>query len=251
MSSKLHIDRNEGDWFADWFNSPFYHKLYSNRDLNEADFFIGNLVKHLNLTDQSVIWDLACGKGRHSIKMNALGYQVVGTDLSENSIAEANKFSNETLDFFVHDMRTPFRINYFNAVFNLFTSIGYFDNELDNYKVFENVYQALKPNGVFVIDFLNGHKVSSCLVSKDVIKRDETEFKISKKIENNRVIKRIEFEAEGKLNYFEEKVFLYDLNMFNKFAHKCGFKLVEKFGDYSLNAFDENTSDRLIMIFKK
>jgi SAM-dependent methyltransferase len=183
--------------------------------------------------------------------MNALGYKVVGTDLSENSITAANKFSNDKLDFFVHDMRTPFRINYFNAVFNLFTSIGYFDNELDNYKVFENVYQALKPNGVFVIDFLNGYKVSSCLVSNDVIIRDKTEFKISKKIENNRVIKRIEFEADGKLNYFEEKVFLYDLNMFKKFADKCGFKLVETFGDYSLNTFDEYSSDRLIMIFKK
>jgi SAM-dependent methyltransferase len=183
--------------------------------------------------------------------MNALGYNVVGTDLSEKSIAEASKFSNNNLDFFVHDMRTPFRINYFNAVFNLFTSIGYFDNESDNFKVFENVYHALKPDGVFVIDYLNAKKVSNCLVLKDVVKREDVEFKITKRIENNRVIKRIEFETEAKLNFFEEKVFLYQLDSFLKFADKCGFKLVETFGDYSLQQFNETDSDRLIMIFKK
>lgn len=247
----MHNERNEGEWFANWFNSPFYHKLYANRDYKEADFFIGNLVSHLKLSEQASIWDLACGKGRHSIKMNALGYNVVGTDLAENSIAEACKFSNNTLDFFVHDMRTPFRINYFNAVFNLFTSIGYFDDETDNFKVFENVYHALKPDGVFVIDYLNAKKVSSCLVLNDVVKREDVEFKISKRIENNRVIKRIEFESEGKLNFFEEKVFLYQLDTFLKFAYKCGFKLVETFGDYSLQPFNETESDRLIMIFKK
>jgi SAM-dependent methyltransferase len=247
----MHNERNEGEWFANWFNSPFYHKLYANRDYNEADFFIGNLVSHLNLSEHASIWDLACGKGRHSIKMNALGYNVVGTDLSENSIAEASKFSNNNLDFFVHDMRTPFRINYFNAVFNLFTSIGYFDNESDNFKVFENVYHALKPDGVFVIDYLNAKKVSNCLVLKDVVKREDVEFKITKRIENNRVIKRIEFETEAKLNFFEEKVFLYQLDSFLKFADKCGFKLVETFGDYLLQPFNETDSDRLIMIFKK
>ncbi|MFO0355844.1 MAG: class I SAM-dependent methyltransferase [Sphingobacteriaceae bacterium] len=247
----MHNERNEGEWFANWFNSPFYHKLYANRDYNEADFFIGNLVSHLHLSKHTSIWDLACGKGRHSIKMNALGYNVVGTDLSENSIAEASRFSNNNLDFFVHDMRTPFRINYFNAVFNLFTSIGYFDDESDNFKVFESVYHALKPDGVFVIDYLNAKKVSSCLVLNDVVKREDVEFKITKRIENNRVIKRIEFESEGKLNFFEEKVFLYQLDSFLKFADKCGFKLVETFGDYSLQPFNDTDSDRLIMIFKK
>jgi 2-polyprenyl-3-methyl-5-hydroxy-6-metoxy-1,4-benzoquinol methylase len=38
-----------------------------------------------------------------------LGFTVLGADLSENSIAEANKNANEKLQFKVHDMRTePF-----------------------------------------------------------------------------------------------------------------------------------------------
>lgn len=243
--------QENAEWFENWFNSPFYHKLYNNRDHEEADFFISNLINHLKLKNNAQIWDLACGKGRHSIKLNSLGYNVIGTDLSANSIKEANLSANNSLDFFIHDMRTPFRINFFDAVFNLFTSIGYFDNERDNTKVFENVYNALKPNGVFVIDYLNPFKVKSCMVENATVNKEGIDFVITKRIENNRIIKRIEFKVNGVNHYFEEKVFLYDTNAFSKFADGTGFKLIQQFGDYALNDYNEQTSDRLIMIFKK
>ena len=36
-------------WFAHWFDSPYYHTLYKNRDEKEAELFIDNLVKYLGL----------------------------------------------------------------------------------------------------------------------------------------------------------------------------------------------------------
>jgi 2-polyprenyl-3-methyl-5-hydroxy-6-metoxy-1,4-benzoquinol methylase len=54
------------------------------------------------------VLDLACGKGRHSIYLNQLGFTVLGADLSENSILEAAKNTNDSLHFKVHDMREPF-----------------------------------------------------------------------------------------------------------------------------------------------
>ena len=144
---------NNSEWFKDWFNSPYYHLLYNNRNENEAVFFIDNLCKKLQLESHSKIWDLACGKGRHSLALHQKGFNVTGTDLAANSINEASKNTNETLSFFVHDMRQPFKLNYFDAVFNLFTSIGYFNNFNDNYTVFKNVSNALVDKGVFLIDF--------------------------------------------------------------------------------------------------
>jgi len=82
------------NWFETWFNTPYYHLLYNNRSDAEADRFIGNLIKYLQLKQPSKIWDLACGKGRHSIALNKLGYNVVGTDLSEESISKALKYEN-------------------------------------------------------------------------------------------------------------------------------------------------------------
>jgi SAM-dependent methyltransferase len=209
------------------------------------------LCRHLQLNSTHKIWDLACGKGRHSIYLNSKGLNVIGTDLSENSIKEALTHANETLEFYKHDMRTPFRINYFTHVFNLFTSIGYFEDERDNLKVFRNVFQSLRPGGIFVVDFFNVVDVKECMIPDNKINIEGINFHICKKIENNKIIKRIEFSDKGKDYYFEEKVSLLTRFSFESMAAAAGFKLESVFGDYQLNAFDEKNSDRLILIFKK
>src|SRR5438105_8285939 len=118
-------------WFADWFNSPYYHLLYNKRDDTEAGIFIDNLCHKLSFRDEAKVWDLACGKGRHSFVLRSKGLNVTGTDLSPESIAFANSHKKDGMDFLVHDMREHFRTGYFDAVFNLFTSIGYFENISD------------------------------------------------------------------------------------------------------------------------
>ena len=85
------------NWFSDWFNSPYYHILYKDRNFREAQIFMDNLTFYLNMESDSKVLDLACGKGRHSIYLNQLGYDVLGVDISENSIAIANKNANEKL----------------------------------------------------------------------------------------------------------------------------------------------------------
>ena len=53
------------NWYTSWFDSPYYHILYKNRDDKEAGLFMKNLTSFLNLSTSSKILDLACGKGRH------------------------------------------------------------------------------------------------------------------------------------------------------------------------------------------
>lgn len=239
------------EWYLDWFNSPYYHLLYNHRNHSEAGFFIDNLCHALKLAPHSKIWDLACGKGRHAIALSKKNFNVIGTDLSVNSITEASKNSNPNLEFFVHDMREPFKVNYFDAVFNLFTSIGYFRNFKDNYSVFENAALSLKKNGVFVIDFFNSEKVTASFKSEYAEQRGNLNFKIKKKIVNNTIVKRIEFSDENKNYYFEETVSLLKQPDFEDFAKNAGLSLTGSYGNYQLESFDAKNSERLILIFKK
>ena len=103
----------DNPWFKDWFNSPYYHLLYFNRDEKEAANFIDKLINYLNPPKGSFMLDVACGKGRHSIHLEEKGFDVTGIDLSEDSIEEALRFQTDTLHFYRHDMRLPFWINYF------------------------------------------------------------------------------------------------------------------------------------------
>ena len=239
------------EWFSSWFDTPYYHTLYKNRDYEEASLFIDNVSNFLKIKQSTVCWDLCCGKGRHSIYLNKKGFRVIGTDLSEQSICEANESANETLEFYQHDMRKLFRTNYFEVVFNLITSFGYFERREDDLHVFDSVQKALKSNGLFVFDYLNSEYVKSMIVERDSKTIDGITFNISKKIENNTIIKSIDFTDKGELFHFEERVKLFDKTYFEGLAKECNLTILNTFGNYQLQEFDVNISPRLILVLQK
>lgn len=237
------------NWFETWFDSPYYHILYKDRDDTEAQLFMDNLTHYLNLPEEAKILDLACGKGRHSIYLNTLGYDVTGVDLSENSIVEASKSSNDSLRFKVHDMRLSTEEKY-DAVFNLFTSFGYFDNEEDNFKTLLAIKKSLTEYGFAVIDFMNANYVINNLVPEETKTVDGIAFHIKRYVENGHILKEINFEDNGQKFHFTEKVRALTLEDFEAMMEKAAIYLLDIFGDYKLRKYFKNESERLIMIFK-
>lgn len=246
------IPNQEGDnqnWYSSWFDTPYYHILYKDRNYREAQIFMDNLTHYLNLPEKAKVLDLACGKGRHSIYLNQLGYDVLGADLSENSIAEASKNSNETLHFKVHDMREPFDEK-FDAIFNLFTSFGYFESDDDNLTTLKAIKESLSEYGFAVIDFMNVNQVIETLVPEEVKTVDGIDFHIKRYVEDGHIFKEIDFEDQGKKYHFTEKVKALTLKDFQDLMDEAGIFLLDIFGDYKLKKFHKTESERLIMIFK-
>ena len=237
------------NWFASWFNSPYYHILYKDRDFEEAQLFMDNITNYLNLPEDANILDLACGKGRHSIYLNQIGYNVTGVDLSENSILEAKKSENETLHFKVHDMRESFDKK-FDAIFNLFTSFGYFENEDDNLTTLIAIKESLSEYGFAVIDFMNSHKVIENLVPQETKTVDNIDFHIKRYHDSGYIFKEIDFEVLGEKFHFTEKVKALTLTDFENLMAQADIYLLDIFGDYKLKKFHKVESERLIMIFK-
>ncbi|MDP4600680.1 MAG: class I SAM-dependent methyltransferase [Polaribacter sp.] len=235
------------DWFTDWFNTPYYHILYKDRNDVEAQQFIINITQFLPLSDNALLLDLPCGKGRHSVFLNSLGYKVIGADLSENSIQFAKKFENPTLKFIIQDMREPFDLQY-DAVFNLFTSFGYFEEDSEDILVLKNIKNCLKENGFFVFDFLNTSFVKNTLVKKEIKIVDGISFYIKREIVDGFILKHISFFADGENHHYTERVKYLDLQKMTTFFEKVGLNIKHIFGDYQLNTFDENNSKRLILI---
>ncbi|OIV41522.1 class I SAM-dependent methyltransferase [Flavobacterium johnsoniae] len=248
-SSSPNQERNTENWFTSWFDTPYYHILYKDRNYREAQIFMDNLTHYLNLPEKAKVLDLACGKGRHSIYLNQLGYNVLGADLSENSIAEASKNSNEHLHFKVHDMREPFEEK-FDAIFNLFTSFGYFENDEDNLTTLKAIKDSLSEYGFAVIDFMNVHQVIETLVPEEVKTVDGIDFHIKRYVEDGHILKEIDFEDQGRKYHFTEKVKALTLKDFQDLMDEAGIYLLDIFGDYKLKKFHKTESERLIMIFK-
>lgn len=237
-------------WFEQWFNTKYYHILYKERDFVEAELFIDKLYSFMGLTNEYVC-DLACGKGRHSIYLNKKGLNVLGLDLAEQSIAEAKKHENERLHFDTHDMRDVYEDEKFDVVFNLFTSFGYFDDQSDNLLVLQSVSEMLKPGGRLLIDFLNAKYTVDNLVKDEVKEVESIPFHIERNYDGKHILKNIQFNAEGKAFDFTEKVQAVSYDDFKRLLSEAGFKIEETFGDFKLNAFDEESSERLIIVAKK
>ncbi|WP_299336213.1 cyclopropane-fatty-acyl-phospholipid synthase family protein [uncultured Psychroserpens sp.] len=236
-------------WYASWFDTPFYHVLYKDRDHNEAQVFMDNLTEYLNLPEGGEILDLACGKGRHSVYLNSLGYNVTGVDLSENSIEYAKQFENDTLHFEVHDMCKPYK-KQFDAVFNLFTSFGYFENEEDNLKTIKAIKANINEFGFGVIDFMNSHYVIDNLVAENTKTVEGIDFKLNRSFKDGYIVKDIYFSTEGDDFHFQERVRAFTLEDFEDLFEKAGVYLLDVFGDYKLKKYDAKTSERLVLIFK-
>jgi SAM-dependent methyltransferase len=238
-------------WFQNWFNSPYYHILYNQRNDEEAEFFIDNLSAYLKPGLDARLLDIACGRGRHSVYLNKKGYDVTGIDLSLSNIRFAHQFENERLHFYVHDMRYLFYINYFDIAFNLFTSFGYFETEKDHVNALKTFRKSLNKNGILVLDYFNSEKITRNLTQQEVKHKDGIDFYISKKITGGKIVKGISFEHKNKDYAFKEEVKAFTFKDFEKMFEKSGFMILNHFGDYSLNPYDETRSERLIFICSK
>ena len=236
-------------WFASWFDTKYYHILYKDRDYKEAQVFMDNLTHYLNLPEEAKILDLACGKGRHSVYLSSLGYDVTGADLSENSIKEASKFENEKLHFKVHDMRDVCDSKY-DAIFNLFTSFGYFESDDDNLTTLKAIKNSLTEYGFACIDFMNVDFVIENLVPDEVKTVENIDFHIKRYVKDDHIYKEIDFEDNGEKFHFTEKVQALRLADFEKMMEEAEIYLLDIFGNYKLQPFYKNQSERLIMIFK-
>jgi SAM-dependent methyltransferase len=239
-------------WFESWFDSPYYPILYSHRDHQEAATFIERIIQFLKLPKGAVCLDLACGRGRHAKCMYDCGMKVVGIDLSPASILDAQKnYQCDGLRFFTGDMRTFQIESAFDAVFNLFTSFGYFKDPSENMQVLTQIKKHLKNEGVLILDYLNAGHPDVKDFSTKTIDKDSVLFETQKEIIGDHIVKHIKV-LDGKQTYcFREEVQLLTLTWFQEALHVLNFEVKAVFGDYHLNAYDERVSKRMILVAYK
>lgn len=242
---------NTKEWFASWFDSPFYRELYAHRSGEEARAFILRLIEKLNLPAYSSVLDVCCGNGRHSEVFSEKSYSVVGIDISEKSLEEAKARNLKNTKFRNADARNFELHERFDCVLNLFTSFGYFETTEEHIEMLQRIYEHLNDNGVFVFDFFNANKVRTQGEEDRKVTKDGADFHILKEIKDNRIIKHIRIQKESARMDFQESVALYSKEQLVEMFEVIGFKDINTYGDYELGSFDLANSDRCIIICSK
>jgi SAM-dependent methyltransferase len=242
-------------WWKEYFGEDYpllySHKRDKEKSAQEVDF----IEKALGLPKGARILDLCCGYGRHSLELSRRGYEVLGLDLSEIFLHMAREEAGAEglkVDFVRADMRhIPFKEK-FDAVINIYTSFGYFEDEEENQAVLNEVCRVLKKGGRFLFDSANkGHFPGK-------FKRTAVDDYPDKKIKviwHNRASGgnwRLKVEVFEQGTRRERFLFvrLYDLEEFTAMLEAAGLKVLEAFGDLKGTPYKKN-SLRLSVLSEK
>jgi hypothetical protein len=148
-------------------------------------------------------------------------------------------------------MRNSLKQNHFDYAFNLFTSFGFFKEEQENQKCISAISNSLKKDGIFTLDFLNPYRVIHNLVKEEIKVIDGIEFHLRRHFDGENIIKEINFTADGKQHQFEERVQAIRRLSFLEYFRNANFMLLQTFGDYELNEYVPQSSERMIFTVKK
>lgn len=239
-----------------WYEASFgedYLLIYRHRNREEAEGEIRKLLHWLQLPEQSHILDLCCGTGRHALTLAEANYRVTGVDLSSVLLQKARASDpNGRVTWIECDMRAlpddPMFTERFDAVVNLFTSFGYFEEDREQLNVLRQIQKALKPGGRFVIDMMNAPYTMDHLVTHT--KRVEQGAVISetRRIDNGFVTKQIVVQEPNRLaRYYIERVKLYTAEAMAAMLNEAGLVLDKVYGNYDGHVYDSRKSKRMIM----
>jgi len=261
-----------------WYEESFGHEyldLYQHRDLKEARADVRAIINLLAPCRCRPLLDLGCGAGRHLLALREAGFDhLVGLDLSYDLLAIAASSlraagmqvvlalngTAPTIQPDEHrvvlirsDMRhIPYR-DCFSTVLSMFTSFGYFREDQENHKVLTSVYEALQPNGLFLMDYLNHDYVMSHLIA-----RDEKQLPGRRVINTRRLthdslrvekVTTIKTDGGDTRTYFES-VRMYSERELRAMLLEAGFANVRSYGSLTADPFGP-TSERLVITAQK
>lgn len=216
---------------------------------------VDRIVGLTGLQPGATVLDLCCGEGRHSLELARRGFHVTGVDRTNFYLAKGTELAKAeglNIEFVQEDMRRFCRENSFDAVINMFTSFGYFEDQEDDYSVAANVYRSLKPGGVFLLDLMSKEILARIFRERDWHRIDDTIILEERRVSRNwgwidsrwtllRKNDRHELTVSHRLYSAAELVTLLE---------SSGFKTIDIYGGLDGGPYD-HTANRLVALAGK
>ncbi len=246
------------EWFEEWFNHPFYLKIYSHRNELEAKACIDTIVRETGLAREKhgpmKALDIACGAGRHAMELARRGFITTANDLSPYLIERTRqkaRDANLAVSCSMADMRCLTAESKFDLVVQLFSSFGYFETKKEDGQVISNVYRSLLSGGWYILDLINPAHLEHNLIPFSTKTIDDLKVIEKRRIAHQRVIKEITISSPEKTMHFEESVMLYERASIEELLVTSGFTVAFLHGDYKGSPYDPSASPRMIIFSKK
>jgi SAM-dependent methyltransferase len=244
-------------WFDDVFDEDYLRTLPLLTPLatqSEAKFAMESLA----IEAGAQVLDAGCGYGRHAMELAARGYHVVGLDNSLPLLlrgAEEAQRRGLSIHFVHGDMRDIEFDSQFDAVYCLFNTFGYFDDDT-NKRTAQNFARALKPGGRLLLDVLNRDYIIADLPSRvwwegdGCVVLEEVDFNyFTSRVVSNR---SLVFD-DGRQVEQEISIRVFSLHELGKLLHSVGLRVIEVSGNMATRGrfFGAQSRDLIIVAEKR
>lgn len=238
-----------------------YDELMIDAPYDQWVSFVLRTINQYSLPLNSSLLDLGCGTGNIAIPLSKVGLKVTAVDLSEEMlfVAKEKSEANEaSIQFFQQDMRDLEGLGQFDVVVSLCDSLNYLHDELELQKTFQNVYQHLKNQGLFIFDVHSVYKVDEVFAGSTFAYNGEDISYIWECFsgdEDHTIEHELSFFVKNEVGLYERfdevhKQRTYPLSIYKNSLEKTGFEVISITGDFSNDVLSER-SERLFFIAKK
>jgi SAM-dependent methyltransferase len=247
------------EWWQELFDEA-YLKLWTPALTPELTAqTVGGVQAALALPPGGELLDLACGQGRIAVPLAQAGYRITGLDYSEHLLSAARQAATDAqVDIAFHrdDMRNiPAEWSgRFDAVINVFTAFGYFDDEAENQKVLEGVARALKPGGRFLIDVGHRDYLARVFMAKDwwdlpdgTVAWTQRHFDPIAGIAGE----DLSWLTEGEIRRRSFRARTYTATELTRMLRAAGLHPIAYYGDWELNPFQFHSRRAIIVSVKQ
>jgi SAM-dependent methyltransferase len=233
-----------------WDQTYLLSELPSEAETEEEVEFICEV---LGLGQGSTVLDLCCGQGRHGQSLADRGIVVVGLDSSRFLLTEAQR-NDSGVHFVEGDMRRIPLKPVCDAVINLFTSFGFFEDD-GNKRVITEIAASLKPGGKLLLEYWNPYAaiqldrtrnwwwMSESLLALAAVEYDPESGRLS----DHRTV--IEFPS-GKIREAVNRIRFYFPTELRDILESMDLQVCEIYGDFDYSPFLTDAR-RMITIAKK
>ena len=215
--------------------SLYYNLLFKDKNYEDEAEYVYQKLK-IYQPDLSKILELGTGTGIHADLLQKKGLHVTGIDLSEDMAQQARE---KGIECYVSDCSDFSLKDKFDAAISLFHVIGYVTENENLIKTFHNVYNHLKPGGVFLFDLWYSPAVYNLKPETRIKRMENDEVKIIRLAEpvvhSNKNIVDINYDliieekSNGKFTRFAEThpIRHFSLPEIQLLASMTGFQIVE------------------------
>lgn len=201
------------------------------------------------------VLDLPCGVGRHAAPLAERGFDVTAVDATERYLDAAREHvagTDEAVEFVHADMREFRRQETFDAVVNLYTSFGYFEDRKDDERTARNFYESLKPDGRLVMSLTSKEVLAGKFEKRSWEKRDGAYLLEERAVTDDWgwMRNRWHLVVDGEVRSFTVSHRLYSADELSELLERVGFSHVSAYGDLEGSAYDPD-AERLVVVAEK